>query len=54
VWLLLDGLALAIISALRALTFYVPPAGLVITALTLGLPPLAAGMLFLVAWWRSR
>jgi hypothetical protein len=52
--LLLDGMVLTIIFVVRALTFYVPPAGLVMTALTLALPPVAAGLLFLVAWWRGR
>lgn len=53
VWLLLDGAILITLLAVRALTFYIPPADLVMTALTLGLPPLVAGLLFLVAWWRS-
>ena len=53
-WLLLDGVALVVLFGVRALTFYVPPAGLAMTALTLVLPPLAAGVLFLVAWWRGR
>ena len=53
-WLLLDGVALVVLFAVRALTFYVPPAGLAMTALTLVLPPLAAGVLFLVDWRRGR
>lgn len=54
VWLLLDGVVLTVFFAVRALTFYIPPAGLVMTTLTLVLPPLVAGILFLVAWWRDR
>lgn len=54
VWLLLDGMILMTLLIVRALTFYIPPADLVITVLTLGLPPLVAGLLFLVAWWRDR
>jgi hypothetical protein len=53
-WLLLDGAVLTIIFAVRALTFYIPPAGLAMTTLTLALPPLATGVLFLVAWWRGK
>jgi len=53
-WLLLDGVALVVLFGVRALTFYVPPAGLAMTALTLVLPPLAAGVLFLVDWRRGR
>ena len=53
-WLLLDGVALSILFGVRVLTFYIPPAGLAMTTLTLVLPPLAAGVLFLVAWWRGR
>lgn len=49
VWLLLDGAILMTLLTVRALTFYVPPADLVMTALTLGLPPLVTGLLFLAA-----
>ncbi|MDY7039271.1 MAG: hypothetical protein SVX38_00220 [Chloroflexota bacterium] len=52
--LLLDGVVLMITFVVRVLTFYVSPAALVMTALTLGLPPLASGLLFLVAWRRGK